>query len=763
MARFRFSYSILLLVSFFILSVYPHNVVRAADFVVNTVADDNDLDFPYPGGVSDGNCLTVAGKCSLRAAIQQANQSGGASIGFNIVGGSLLLSQSLPALLAPMTISGGGSAVMLDGALINSNYPAFDLTASGSTISNLSIINFGMGIRAVNSSNHTIAGNRLGVGADGNSPASRAGSDGIYLSNSSNNQIGGSGAAGNVISGYGNAAIYLYGGSDNLIQGNYLGTNISGTTSIENAYGITMSYNNIRTSVIDNVISGNRITGIVTSLSAGQHTIKGNRIGTNAAGTAALPNGEMGIMAGDNNVIGGPRVADRNIISGNGKHGIYLGANNTVLGNYIGVNLTAKSAIPNGYSGIYVGGNGSTIGGIADGEGNVVSGNTEYGIYIQLYGTTVQGNFIGTGASGTPAIGNGLGGILVSSENNTISHNFIAFNQANKTPTVYYGHGIEIYSFAKNAILGNTIFANEGLGIKFQNSYSNHNQAAPDLLSAVFDTNAVTVTGSLTSAASNTYHLEFFTNGECDPSGYGEGQIFLGTSSLTTEPDGTAALNVNLSSPLLAIGQFVTATITDPDGNTSEFSACTPVTNPAPGLTLVAPVDQSTTSNRQPTFTWNGITGATAYEIQLGRTNPPTEMVVETATTYVPPVPLLMDTYYWRVRVQGDTDWSETWSLTINAPTNAAPERNLITIDRPTLTWATVGWAEQYEIEISSSPTFAAGAVYYLQENVGNMLAYTVPEGQELADGVYYWHVRALAVGRIGAWSITEPLAVDLP
>ncbi|MFN8539911.1 MAG: hypothetical protein U0232_20825 [Thermomicrobiales bacterium] len=92
----------------------------------------------------------------------------------------------------------------------------------------------------------------------------------------------------------------------------------------------------------------------------GRHTcsITGNRIGTNAAGTAAIPNALDGIYINDPSdvTIGGSAPGEGNLISGNGRHGIWhsvegggYATNDThILGNRIGTDITGNGAIGNG-------------------------------------------------------------------------------------------------------------------------------------------------------------------------------------------------------------------------------------------------------------------------------------------------------------------------------------------------------------------------------------------------------------------------------
>jgi hypothetical protein len=68
--------------------------------------------------------------------------------------------------------------------------------------------------------------------------------------------------------------------------------------------------------------------------------------------------------------------------------------------------------------------------------------------------------------------------------------------------------------------------------------------------------------------------VEYFTNAACDPSGYGEGHKFVKTTDVTTDGTGNAMLTVVFPSTIFNPGNFITATATDPAGNTSEFSNC---------------------------------------------------------------------------------------------------------------------------------------------------------------------------------------------
>jgi hypothetical protein len=220
-----------------------------------------------------------------------------------------------------------------------------------------------------------------------------------------------------VINRFGASGVYITNGATGVvIEGNYIGTDVTGTLDRGNAtFGvdIVQSPNN---TVRGNLISGNNDAGVVvTGPGANGNIIVGNRIGLNAAGTAALPNANGGILVqAANTTIGGLTAADRNVISGNADSGVrILGAGTTgttIRGNYIGTNAAGTAAVGNAVDGIVVdGGTGAVIGGIAAGAGNVISGNAGRGIDLtnNSSGTVVRGNLVGTDATGALPLGNG--------------------------------------------------------------------------------------------------------------------------------------------------------------------------------------------------------------------------------------------------------------------------------------------------------------------------------------------------------------------
>ena len=293
--------------------------------------------------------------------------------------------------------------------------------------------------------------------SQGNNAALMIRIDGSVLSAGANGLVitaGGSTVRGLIIGGLnplagpteGNA-ITLDGGDNNLITGNYLGTDPTGTSAAANARGIVIrngsSGNIIGTNgdgVNDlaeaNLISGQRTRAIwIQGDGSDNNIIAGNLIGTNAAGTGALPNQENAIVIGESGNPKGTRIgtdangtgdaAERNVISGNSKIGIVLlnaGVQNTVIaGNYLGLDATGTADLGNGEHGIAIfgGATANRVGSNGDGtndaaERNVISGNNGNGIIIaNSAGNTVAGNFIGTNAAGTGAVANSLAGVRI--------------------------------------------------------------------------------------------------------------------------------------------------------------------------------------------------------------------------------------------------------------------------------------------------------------------------------------------------------------
>jgi titin len=272
-----------------------------------------------------------------------------------------------------------------------------------------------------------------------------------------------------------------------------------------------------------------------------------------------------------------------NLISGNTFDGIALfGSGNLVQGDLIGTDITGTQALGNGHDGVFVGtgANTNTIGGTVAGAGNLIAANGGSGVVISaitgvlIQSNLIEGNFIGTDASGTINLGNAADGVTIQgadASNNTIggtaagAGNTIAFN----------GHdGVLVDTGTGNAVLSDLIFANGNLGIELINN-GNNNQAAPMLTAAISDGTNTVIQGVLQSTPNTTFTVQLFADASADPSGLAEGQQLLGTVTVTTDASGFAAFTVTVPEAVPA-GQVITATATDADNNTSEFSV--PVT-----------------------------------------------------------------------------------------------------------------------------------------------------------------------------------------
>ena len=559
-----------------------------------------------------------SGNESLRKAIELANEDQEHDIiRFNIstINAAIRLNSKL-VLSSPITIEGenlyDNRPIILNGyahLAETSVFPAIEITASGCTVRGLVIGNFkGSGIQVNEASNTVIAGNKIG-----HSSIYGNWSNGISLYEATNTTIGGlTEADRNYISGNNEYGIVLHSGGNNSVQGNYVGVNIDGTASRSNGYsGIYIAYSDGNTiggttSAARNIISGHSENSSGISLyNASGNTIQGNYVGTNAAGTAALPNFDgihISQEGSSNNTIGGTESGMGNLISGNEDAGIRLvvsspGANNRVLGNTIGANAAKTAAIPN-LHGIRVHmGDGVVIGGTSAGAGNLISGNSSNGIIIPYAGvvnTVIQGNHIGTDGTGAGPLGNGSQGIDIYHASGTTiggtgagAANTIAYNGRTGVRLSYSNSPAP--EIRRNSIRGNSIYGNGMLGIDLSgdkvtpndpgdpDTGPNELQNFPVLTGVQASGGQTRVSGTLNSIPGKTYHLDFFAGGSCDPSGYGQGEQYLGSTQATTDSGGNASFQATLNARLTGSG-VVTSTATDPDGNTSEFSACHPYT-----------------------------------------------------------------------------------------------------------------------------------------------------------------------------------------
>lgn len=288
----------------------------------------------------------------------------------------------------------------------------------------------GINLSHVGTTDNRVDANRIGVDATGLAALPNAAAGILVFAGASGNVLGG--VAGNLVAGNQGPGVLVQDeeSTDNRIVGNRIGTDDTGTVAIPNEAGVTVRAS-ARTAIgglepgEGNLISGNVVGGIVILDAMAQAvSILGNRIGTDASGTAAVPNGTYGILAiqaGRGHVIGDGTPGGRNVISGNTLSGIALAdvVDVAILGNTIGTDVTGRVELGNGTAGIEVGPStvGLRIGSAEVGGGNDIAANRGEGIAINgpdTMGIVVAGNRIGAIADGAAGLGNRGSGIVLS-------------------------------------------------------------------------------------------------------------------------------------------------------------------------------------------------------------------------------------------------------------------------------------------------------------------------------------------------------------
>ncbi len=352
--------------------------------------------------------LANAGPGTLRAAITRANLSlpGRPALIRFAVRGTITLSSALPAVSRDMTINGtsapgyvrGGAPVV---EIDFNGQPGLEFApgSSGSQALGLAMDDAGGDGLTLEASNITLDRNYIGLNLSG--AAFGNSGDGVFVAASSwGNTIGEnlaskSGAVSNVISGNAGNGITLSGSSVNTVAANRIGTNAAGTSAIPNRY------------------NGLAIVG-----RAYANEIGGTAFVDSATGKANNPTGTKGTVTP---VFVVP--PDGNQISGNGLNGVLIDAgagHNELNGNFIGTTANGDAALGNGGNGVWIdGANHNTLAGCKFVNNpfvyyNVVSGNRQNGLRItNANDTVVQGNFFGSAANNSAVVKNALDGILV--------------------------------------------------------------------------------------------------------------------------------------------------------------------------------------------------------------------------------------------------------------------------------------------------------------------------------------------------------------
>lgn len=393
---------------------------------------------------------------------------------------------------------------------------------------------------------------------------------------------------GNFVGGNGGAGIEVIEGVVDIVS-NFVGTNQAGNAALANQGGIGI-VGPATVSVDSNLISGNTSDGIQVNDPDAVVEILGNRIGTNINGTAAVPNTSAMriVQAAPGLKLGAPDLG--NLISGNNR-GVTFDPTTQgfiVQGNVFGLNSAGNALVGNGEWALGLDGIGHQVGGGLS-ERNIFAGN---GSAMRIAGQqhVIQGNVIGTNANGAAGLGN-YDGIVIADAEQLLIGGDAGFGNTIVNSTA---QGIRIENGQRNAILGNLIHHNAAYAIDLlpENGTTpndlldtdqgpNQRQNFPVILSASIVGANLNIEGVIDSKANTDYRIELFHTSACHVTGFGQSESYLGLVNVLTDGQGHALISKLISNGPTA--GFVTATATDPLGNTSEFGPCMAIGAPSPG------------------------------------------------------------------------------------------------------------------------------------------------------------------------------------
>lgn len=365
---------------------------------------------------------------------------------------------------------------------------------------------------------------------------------------------------------------------------------LQGTQGVTEGLRINASNCTIRGLSITNFIHENPFfatggAGILVQ-GGGGNKVEGCFLGIAPDGVSAGPNGRGVDVRTSGTTIGGATPDKRNVLSGNVLVGLFvLSDGTTVAGNYIGTNAAGTQAVPNP-TGIQLGGTHTTsvVGGTIPGARNLVSGNL-MGIGVGTAanpllagvadGVVVQGNLIGTAANGVDRLGN-VAGIVVDGDHNLIggsapeAGNVVAFSERS---------GVVIRRGTGNSILSNAIYSNgllaidlDETGLPLPNDIgdgdfgANNYQNFPAIESAAIANNSATITGNLNSTPNSQFTIQLFAESQ---SLTDSKQTYLGSTNVTTNANGDASFMATF--PVPSEDVRINATATSASGDTSEF------------------------------------------------------------------------------------------------------------------------------------------------------------------------------------------------
>jgi len=368
---------------------------------------------------------------------------------------------------------------------------------------------------------------------------------------------------------FGGGGLYRTGYGIVLAVNNYFGTNRAGTAALPNNYGALSYYGSIifgaefsdgNGGLIEggNLASGNNGAGFILDAIdiGGIFEVNGNLVGLSSDGNNPIPNGALNAGGAGMSIttrpgteanVGGTDLLQKNTIAATtddgfaGGAGISLATYGTtrVINNWIGLSKFG-APLPNSGSGISATGTGRAfIGGVGGNEGNVIFGNGRAGVAVSQF----TGNF---GTSFTKSV--------------TIRGNYITNNG---------GLGIDLFNATQGALEPDGVTPNDCQDF---DTGANGLQNFPELFAPVPTANGgISVDAVLRSSPSQPYTIDFYTNNTPDPTNYGEGANYIGSSNVKTDGNGFVGFTFVSPNPVDP-AKKITATATDSKGNTSEFS-----------------------------------------------------------------------------------------------------------------------------------------------------------------------------------------------